>query len=373
MLGVNNLINSTTEIILCYLTKYKHDSKTKSILQSLLDAVNEIKVNLPKYSEIEAAEQVIKCEISQQIEKTIKECLLTIFDIDIQDRKKYMSHDKIVEYKGYVSSLLNRIVKCKSHIVYEGTVMPKPKSNDDLKRESCKHSKLSDIWERNKLLSEEEFENACFYFDLDAHDLKEVINLYSDKLVLAIIDMAFVQFLVEKRYFPPERAELNEKIESSYTKLTNHIILHKHFQSMLQCYGDRQLESLRSAGNRSVGQDLKGLQAYDFVDTKVRYLSSGKKNTGKKLITWLEITVFVTDFLFNICGLLFVAMHIYNVPNLISLKNLSISVCSVNVILVTMAMALVYIPKRSSEEYMNSVINDLTVKSFETNTESVNL
>ena len=375
MLGVNNLINSTTEIILCYFTKYKHDSKTKDVLQSLLDGINEIKLNLPKYYGIEAKGQVINCEESRQIEQTIRECLLTVFDIDIQDRKKYMSNDKIVEYKGYVSSLLNEIVKCKSHIVYEGVAMPKPKSNEDLKRESCKHLKLSDIWERNKVLDKEEFEEACFYFKLDAHALEEVIDLYSDQLVLALIDMAFVQFLVEKRYFPPENEELNEKVESSYTKLMNHIVLRKHFQSMLQYYGDSQLESLPSSSRRNVREDLNTFRAMYRcnIGGQVRHSPSSNKNIKKKLITYLEITVFVAEFLFNISGLLFVTMHIHNMPNLISLKNLSIIVCSVNIILITMAMALIYIPSRSSQRDASSVIDDLAVKSFDANTESINL
>ncbi|MGN7618597.1 MAG: hypothetical protein ACTJLM_01055 [Ehrlichia sp.] len=69
MLGVDNLINSTLEIILYYSSQYKHDSKTKSVLDFLLDSISNIKDNIPRYYGMEAKGQVIDCEESKHIEK----------------------------------------------------------------------------------------------------------------------------------------------------------------------------------------------------------------------------------------------------------------------------------------------------------------
>ncbi|MGN7618596.1 MAG: hypothetical protein ACTJLM_01050 [Ehrlichia sp.] len=122
-----------------------------------------------------------------------------------------MSSDKIRDYREYVSSLLDEVVKCKSHIIYERVVIPTVKSNEALKRANCRHSKLFDIWEKSRSLSAEEFGDACFYLKFDSHALKEVIDLYSEKLILALVDMAYIKSLVENRYFPPANEELNKK------------------------------------------------------------------------------------------------------------------------------------------------------------------
>ena len=399
ILGVNNLISSTTEIILHYFTKYQGNTQTKAVLKSLLDNINQIKISLPKYNCAEAKGQVIKCEESEQIEKQIKECLLTVFDIDIQDKIKYMSDDKVIEYKKYVSALLDEIIKCKSHIVYEGAIMPMVKGNDELKRESCKHSRLSDIWERSRLLTMEEFDNACFYFKIDPHALREVIDLYSDKLILAIIDIAYVQFLVEKRYFPPENIELSDKVERSYKRLVNHIILSKHFQSMIQLNAENQTNRLHvtrkknvKPGDQSITQTSAGNQTENLHSTSkgnvktsrqsmcqsdcdgtVQHLSSGKENMKKRLVTYLGIVVIVTQLLFNICMLLFILMYIHTIIDLISFSNVIISICSVNAILTTVSFILICIPESLKQREISSVVDNFTVNSVNVNAETVDL
>ncbi|MGN7618595.1 MAG: hypothetical protein ACTJLM_01045 [Ehrlichia sp.] len=170
---------------------------------------------------------------------------------------------------------------------------------------------------------------------------------------------------------------LIKKVENSYTRLVNHIVLHKYFQSLIQYGTDGKTETLLPGSSRKdVERDITAFRTMCQygTDGKLKPLSSNKRNVKRNITTCLGITLSIIQLLFNFSVLLLVLMHVNNVVDLISLEYLSIGMCSVNIVLVTMSVVLVCVSKKSCQEDANSVISHLAMERVDVHTEEgVNL
>ncbi|KJV65493.1 hypothetical protein EMUCRT_0437 [Ehrlichia cf. muris str. EmCRT] len=338
------------EIISKYFDIHKKNDAVKSILRDCVKKLRTARKKLQVYRGREARGHIIEDEQFYEVEDVVKKVLIIMFEIDIVYQVRYVSADKITEYKAAVSSLLNQIVRCKSYAIKESDRLPKIIGNTALKRNAynCKH--IVKFLKREKFLTMEGFDKVCTDVGLDPSLLKQVIDLCSFTLIFEILDLRLVQFLVEMRFFSSQNTNIINITRDDYIKLMHHIILYKCSQFIEEESADMQTRKLPCFST-------------DYVRSN---------NIQGNPCVCLGMTLFVTQALFNGFGILLVLLHINNMVSLCyDIKDMSIGICSVNIILSAIALTLVFVGKKlHQKDYM--LLTDIDVSNLGT-VESIDL
>ncbi|AHC39404.1 amidohydrolase family protein [Ehrlichia muris] len=348
--GMGNLIDSTMEIVSRYFDVHKKNEAVKSILRNCVKKLRTEKKKLQIYRGKEARGHIIENDKFYEVADAVRKVLIVMFEIDIIHQVKYISSEKLAEYKAAVSSLLDQIVKCKSYAIKESDRLPKIISNTALKRNAydCRH--IMKFIKREKFLTMEGFDKACTNVDLDPSILKQVIDLCSFPLIFEILDLRLVQFLVEMRFFPSHNTNIINITRDDYIKLMHHIMLYKCSQSIEEESADMQTRKLPCFST-------------DYVRSN---------NIQGNPCVCLGMTLFVAQALFNGLGILLVLLHINNMVSLgCDIKDMSIGICSVNIILSAIALTLVFVGKKLHQKD-DMLLTDIDVSNLGT-VESIDL
>ncbi|AHX04223.1 hypothetical protein [Ehrlichia japonica] len=339
--GMGNLIDSTMEIISMYFDIYKNNKEVKSVLHDCIASIRTARRKLQIYKGKEARGHIIANDQFNEVENLVKKVLSIMFEIDILHQERYIDSEKRADYKAAVSSLLNQVVKCKSYAIKESDRLPKIISNTALKRNAYKCKHIKKFISKEKFLTMEGFDKVCTDVDFDPSILKQVIDLCSFPLIFEILDLCLVQFLVEMRFFPTQNTSTISITRDSYIKLMHHIILYKCSQFIEE---------------EGVNMQVKKLP-YLSID----YVQS---NIPANSCMYLGITVFVGQSLLNGFGLLLVLLHVSNVVNLVDVKDISIGVCSMNIILTAIALTLVFVGKKLHKKD-DTLLTDIDVSNLD--------
>ncbi|GAT76481.1 putative integral membrane protein [Ehrlichia ruminantium] len=346
--GLNNLIESTMEIVSYFFARQKNE-EIKKELQNLVDRINELKYEIPRYHGREARGHFVNCEQSVLMEALIKEVLLKIFDIDMGSKKQRISQSILEEYRRCVGSLLDKVIKCESKYIQVGIVIPSFKGNERIKRTMCRCVKISYILDRSKLLSVEEFRTICSELSLDSSALETLMRFCSTDLILGIVNLRFIQLLASREFFPPESNDITINMSSNYDKLINHIVLYCYSRSIHKYYTNKMVKGLPYL---SVTSELKINSVMPFA-----------------------LMFFLMQVVFSIFGSLFILLHVNNIMNVVDMKNLSIGVCVGSAILGIVSVTLVSIGyKKLHQDNVSSLHrSELSLESFYVPGENIDL
>ena len=210
--GLNNLIESTMEIVSHFFARQKSE-EIKKELQDLVDQINKLRSEIPRYIGKEARGHFLNCDQSVLMEELIREVLFKIFDFDIKSNKQCISQNVLEEYRQAVSSLLDQITRCESKYIERGIVVPSFKGNERIKRKVCRCVRISYILNRNKVLPVEEFHEICSNLGIDVCALETLMKFCNTDLVLGMVNLRFVQFLASSEFFPHESDDVGIKCQ----------------------------------------------------------------------------------------------------------------------------------------------------------------
>ncbi|AAZ68668.1 hypothetical protein [Ehrlichia canis] len=341
--GIKNLIDSTMEIISERFSVYAKNEVVKTSLQSYIDIIRIKEKKLQYYNGKEAKGHVIADDQFYQMESTIRAILMKIFEIEILEKKTTIPQEKISAYREAVSILINKIVKCNAYVLTENDKLAKIVGNATLRRSTYKCRNLGELVSKSKFTAVESFDAACSNIELDPNIIKQVLEFCSVDLMIGIMDLQLIQFLADMRYFPNQNSNVFERTKHSYMNLIKHIMI---------CKSASAIEQYQSS------RDSKKLHCSLYL----------KDNIETNPALYLVLTLFAIQSIFNMCGLLFVLGRIYNIVNFfnnIDIKDVSIGVCSINVVLCTLIFASILVGSKLSKKNDAIVTDDMVLSNLD--------
>ncbi|RZB12441.1 hypothetical protein DRF75_04165 [Ehrlichia minasensis] len=338
-IGIKNLIDSTMEIISERFAVYAKNEVVKTSLQSYIDIIRLKEKKLQYYSGKEAKGHVVSDDQFYQMESTIRAILVKIFEIEILEKKTTIPTEKMSAYREAVSVLVNKIVKCNAYVLKEDDRLAKIVGNATLRRNTYKCRNLGELVSKSKFTAMESFDTACSNVELDPNIIKQILEFCSVDLMIGIMDLQLIQFLADMRYFPNQNSNAFERTKHSYINLIKHIMICKSASAIEQYQSSRDSKQLHCS-----------LYLQDHIE--------------KNPALYLVLTLFAIQSVFNMCGLLFVLGRIYNIVdffNKVDMKDVSVSVCAINVVLCTLIFASILIGNKLSRKNDTIVTGDMVL------------